>query len=49
MEIGELAPFSIDVPFEVTEPKPACIWVYEASAMDGSPVHVGQIPVTLSP
>ncbi len=48
-EIGELAPFSIDVAFDVDEPTPACIWVYEASAMDGSPIHVGQIPVTLLP
>ena len=48
-EAGELAPFSIDVPFSVTEETPACIWVYEASARDGSPIHVGQIPVTLSP
>ena len=48
-EIGELAPFSIDVTFDVDEVTPACIWVYEASAMDGSPIHVGQIPVTLSP
>jgi hypothetical protein len=48
-EVGELAPFSIDVPFDVDQPKPACIWVYEASAMDGSSINVGQIPVTLSP
>ncbi len=48
-EIGERAPFSIDIPFDVNEPTPACIWVYEASAMDGSPINVGQIPVTLSP
>ncbi len=48
-EIGELAPFSIDVPFDVDEATPACIWVYEASARDGSPINVGQIPVTLSP
>jgi hypothetical protein len=48
-EIGVLAPFSIDVEFEVDLPTPACIWVYEASARDGSPVHVGQIPVTLAP
>ena len=48
-EAGQLAPFSIEVPFSVTEVTPACIWVYEASAMDGRPVHVGQIPVTLSP
>ncbi len=48
-EAGELAPFSIDVAFDVDEPTPACIWVYEASARDGSSIHVGQIPVTLSP
>ncbi len=48
-EIGELAPFSIDVAFDVDGPTPACIWIYEESAMDGSPIHVGQIPVTLLP
>ncbi len=48
-EAGELAPFSIDVTFDVDEETPACIWVYEASARDGSSIHVGQIPVTLSP
>ncbi len=48
-EIRELAPFSIDVAFDVDGLTPACIWVYEASAMDGSPIHVGQIPVTLLP
>ena len=46
---GELAPFSIDVAFNVDEPTLACIWVYEASVRDGSLIHVGQIPVTLSP
>ncbi len=49
VEIGELGSFSIDVAFDVDEPTPACIWVYEASARDGSHIHVGQIPVTLSP
>ncbi len=48
-EAGELAPFSIDVAFDVDEATPACIWVYEASARDGNPINVGQIPVTLSP
>ena len=48
-EAGVLAPFSIDVAFDVDEATPACIWVYEASARDGSRIHVGQIPVTLSP
>ena len=49
MEVGELAPFSVTVGFNVDEPTPACLWVYEASARDGSPIHVGQIPVTLLP
>ena len=49
VEMGELAPFSIDVEFDVDHATPACIWVYEQSAMDGSSIHVGQIPVTLSP
>ena len=48
-EIGELAPFSIDVEFSVDEPTPACLWVYEASARDGSPINVGQIPLLLLP
>jgi len=48
-EAGQLAPFSIDVPFEVDALTPACIWVYEQSARDGSAIHVGQIPVTLTP
>lgn len=48
-EIGQLAPFSIDVPFGVDEATPACIWVFELSARDGSQIHVGQIPVLLSP
>ncbi len=48
-EAGELAPFSIDVAFDVDEETRACIWVYEASARDGNPINVGQIPVTLSP
>ena len=48
-EAGELAPFSIDVSFDVDEATPACIWVYEASARDGNPINVGQISVTLSP
>jgi hypothetical protein len=48
-DIGQLAPFSVDVPFVVTEQQPGCIWVYEESARDGSIIHVGQIPVTLNP
>jgi hypothetical protein len=48
-DIGVLSPFSIDVEFDVDEPTPACLWVYEASARDGSPINVGQIPLLLLP
>lgn len=48
-EVGELAPFSIDVEFTVTEATPVCLWVYEQSARDGSAIHVEQIPLTLLP
>ncbi len=44
-----LAPFSASIDFTVTQPTPACMWVYEASARDGLPIHVVQIPVTLIP
>ena len=48
-DIGVIGPFSHDVTFTVTEPTPACLWVYEQSAMDGSPVRVGQVPLLLLP
>ena len=44
-----LAPFEEEVPFSVTQGTPACLWVYEASARDGLPIHVLQIPVILQP
>ncbi|MDO8703760.1 MAG: Gmad2 immunoglobulin-like domain-containing protein [Sulfuricaulis sp.] len=44
-----LAPFSATVPFTVSAQTPACVWVYEKSAQDGSPIHVVQVPVTLLP
>ena len=44
-----LAPFAEEVSFAVTEETPACLWVYEASARDGSPIHVLQIPLLLAP
>jgi hypothetical protein len=45
-----LAPFGESVPFTVTAQTPACVWVFQISAMDGvSPVNVTQIPVTLVP
>ena len=48
-DIGVIGPFTHDVAFAVTGPTPACLWVYESSAMDGSPVHVGQVPLVLLP
>jgi hypothetical protein len=48
-EIGQLAPFTIDVEFDVAAPTPACLWVYEQSARDGSPIHVQQTPLLLIP
>jgi len=44
-----LAPFAEDLPFSVIDETPACLWIYEKSARDGSPVHVVQIPVLLLP
>jgi hypothetical protein len=44
-----LAPFSASVAFSVASEQPGCIRVFEASARDGSPVNVVQIPVTLAP
>jgi hypothetical protein len=49
LETGELGPFTIDVGFDVDEPTAACLWVYEQSAEDGSPIHVGQVPLVLLP
>jgi hypothetical protein len=44
-----LAPFSTALSFNVTGVTPACLWVFEASARDGSPVNVVQVPLTLLP
>ncbi len=44
-----LAPFKKAVEFSVTQEMPACLWVYESSARDGSPIHVRQIPLVLLP
>ena len=48
-DIGVIGPFSHDVAFSVSEPTAACLWVYERSAQDGSPVHAGQVPLVLLP
>jgi hypothetical protein len=44
-----LAPFQKDVAFSVSQETPACLWVYESSARDGSPVNVRQVPLVLLP
>ncbi len=48
-DAGVLGPFIQGVEFTVEEPTPACLWVFEASAMDGRPINVGQIPLVLLP
>ncbi len=48
-DMGVLGPFSRNIRFGVSEPTPVCLWVYEQSAMDGSPIHVGQVPLVLLP
>jgi len=45
----ELSPFQVAVPFSVTTETSACMWVFERSARDGSPIHVVQIPLRLLP
>jgi hypothetical protein len=42
-----LSAFSTDVAFSVSADTPACLWVFEASAQDGSPTNVVQVPLTL--
>lgn len=45
-----LAPFSIDVPFVVTEETFACLQVYDISNQDGTTrMDIVQVPVTLLP
>jgi hypothetical protein len=44
-----LSDFSEEVDFAVVEETAGCIWVFEESARDGSPIHIAQIPVVLLP
>ncbi len=43
------APFTTSLSFSVASVTPACLWVFESSARDGSPINVVQVPVTLVP
>ena len=44
-----LSPFSQEVFAQVLSEQPACVWVYEESAIDGSPTNVAQVPVVMKP
>ncbi len=48
-DVGVMGPFSHVIVFTVPTPVPVCLWVYEESARDGSPVNVGQVPLVLLP
>ncbi len=48
-DVGVIGPFSSDVAFDVSEPTAACLWVFEESARDGSPINVSQVPLILLP
>ena len=41
--------YTTDVRYEVATRQPGAIRVYEVSAMDGSPIHIVEIPVMLTP
>lgn len=44
-----LAPFSVSLPFTVSERTDACLWVYDISENDGAIIMVYQLPVVLLP
>lgn len=44
-----LAPFSVTLPFTVSERTDACLWVYDISENDGQITMVYQVPVVLLP
>jgi hypothetical protein len=44
-----LSLFDVQVPFTVDSATLACIWVFQASAEDGSPTKIHEIPVILKP
>lgn len=43
------APFQEQIEFTVDRETPACLWVYDISENDGSPINVLQIPLSLQP
>lgn len=44
----EFGAFAAEIPYSVAEDQPGCLWVFESSAKDGSPVNVVQVPVFLT-
>jgi len=44
-----LAPFEEEVSFSVADETLACLWVYELSARDGSPINVRHVGLLLLP
>ena len=44
-----LSPFEVELTFAVSREQPACLWVYDLSAKDGSRMDVVQVPIALAP
>jgi len=44
-----LSPFEVELTFAVAREQPACLWVYDLSAKDGSRMDVVQVPIALAP
>jgi len=44
-----LSPFQVELTFAVSREQPACLWVYDLSAKDGSRMDVVQVPIALAP
>jgi hypothetical protein len=41
--------FSVPLPFTVSAPTQACVWVHERSGKDGTPTNITQVAVQLVP
>lgn len=44
-----LSPFEAELTFAVSRAQPACLWVFQVSAEDGSSIDVVQVPLALAP
>jgi hypothetical protein len=45
----EFGDFEATIDYDVAEQTPGCLWVFEASARDGEPINVVQVPLLLEP